>query len=480
MTTKVDKAMRLIAQIGPDTYIVGGAVRDVVMGKEPKDIDIATAQDIEQIRKSDLHTYDIGQSMDFGITGVSYQGEEYEIAQFRSDGVYNDSRRPDSVDLSASIGDDAARRDFTINAMYMDADGQIHDFNGGQRDIQKRVIRTVGDPVERFEEDPVRIIRAHRFAARFGFRIEKQTELAMFDLRRSLDLVAKERIAAELIKVASYGGKAMAKFIEDMMKTDVISFVLPEIIPATFYDQHYLHHPEGAMVFDRETDKYVPYSIKKHGEKPSGRYIIDGGTVFDHVMAALRTYKGTDPLVTLGILFHDIGKPDCAELHPHRDAYKFIGHDKAGVRVFAEIAKRLKFSSKMTEAISFCIQHHMRFHAVPKKASKIIPIRQSEHWKILKQVAVADDSCRGEAFDAAHLKEVFDAIEKIYKTFGEKEAFDSRMKSLVDGHSVMEIRPEFEGADIGRVVAAAKEFVIEREFNVTKADVDEFIKQFKK
>jgi putative nucleotidyltransferase with HDIG domain len=475
---KVDKAMRLVAQLGKDSYIVGGAVRDIVMDLEPNDIDIATARTIESIVESDLHTFDIGQSQDFGIVGVSFQDEVYEVAQFRKDGDYSDSRRPDTVDHNATMKDDAERRDFTINAMYMDADGQIIDLHKGQRDIQKKMIRAVGDPNKRFEEDALRIIRAHRFAAKFGFKIEARTKAAIIKNIHGLQNIAIERISQELIKVAGYGGKAMAKFIDDMIKTDVIRYVLPEIVDATMFDQHYLHHPEGAMVFDRETEKYIPYSIKKHGKEPSKRYVIDNGSVYDHIIAALKTYKGNDPLVTLGILFHDIGKPISAELHPKRDSYKFIGHDKTGVELFAKIAERLKFSSKMTESITFCIQHHMRFHAIPRKATKILPIRQSPHYETLAQVAFSDDSCRGEAFDANHLKAVFDEIEKIYRTFGQKEAFDKKMKGFVNGKVVMDTRPELEGSDIGKVVIAAKEFVIEREFKVTKKDVIEFIEAF--
>lgn len=473
----IDKATRLIAQLGPDSYIVGGAVRDIVMGLEPSDVDIATAQSIKSIEESDLHTFGIGQSGSFGIIGVSFQDETFEVAHFRKDGDYSDSRRPDSVDLDATIEDDAQRRDFTINAMYMDADGRVIDLHGGQADIQKKLIRAVGDPYERFSEDALRIIRAHRFAAKFGFKIEQKTKAAMIKHRDRLKDIAVERIAQELIKVAGYGGKAMANFIEDMMRTDVISYVLPEIIETAFFDQHFKHHPEGAIAFDADTDykKSAPYSIKKHGDGTNPRYYIENGSVYDHIMAALRTYTGKDPLVTLGILFHDIGKPATAELHPHRDAYKFIGHDRAGVKIFEEIARRLKFSSNMIEAISFCIQHHMRFHAVPKKAAKIIPIRQSPYFPLLKQVAIADDSCRGDAFDAAHLQEVFDAIEAIYKTFGEKEEFDSRMKELISGNIVMEVRPDVQGADIGKIIVAAKEFIVEREFKVTKQDVIDYI-----
>ena len=475
--TSIEKAMRLIPHIGLDTYLVGGCVRDAVMNIDPHDIDIATKQDILIIRSSDLNTYDIGQSMDFGITGVSFQGEEYEVAQFRSDGEYTDSRHPDSVKLGATITDDAQRRDFTINAMYMDADGIIHDFHNGQQDIQNKIIRCVGNPTDRFEEDALRIIRAHRFAARFGFKIDVATKNAMISKAYKLKNIAAERISAEMIKVAGYGGKAMAQFIEDMIKTDVIRYVLPEIIPTTLYDQYYKHHPEGAMVFDNKTEKYMPYSKKKHGDTPSGRYVVDNGLVFDHIMAALRTYEGNDPMVTLSILFHDIGKPECAERHPTHLGYKFIGHDRAGVKIFKDIAERLKFSSKMSEEISFCIQHHMRFHVIPKKATKIIPIRQSPYWETMKQVTYADDSCRGEAFDPVHQKEVMDAIERIYETFGEKEIFDARIKKLIDGKDVMEAFPDLKGAAIGKTMAKAKEFIIEHEFKVTKEDVMKFIKE---
>lgn len=478
---KIDKAMRLLAQLGGDTYIVGGAVRDVVMGLEPHDIDIATAMSIECIQASAIHTYDIGQSMSFGITGVSFQGEEYEVAQFRNDGEYTDSRRPDSVNFNATIEEDSARRDFTINAMYMNADGQIIDLHDGQRDIQKKLIRAVGDPTQRFKEDALRIIRAHRFAARYGFRIEDNTKQAMIKNIDGLKNIAAERISQELIKVAGYGGVAMARFIEDMIATDVIRYVLPEIVDTTLFDQHYLHHPEGAIAFDVQSEfkHSAPYSISKHGRGDNSQYHIENGSVFDHIMAALRTYRGNDPLVTLGILFHDIGKPATAELHPNRDSYKFIGHNTVGIDVFRPIAERLKFSSKMTDAIIFVIKNHMRFHVIPKKAAKIIPIRQSEFYPILAKVAVADDSCRGEAFDAKHLNEVFETIERIFETFGAKEEFDTRMKDFVNGHLVMELRPDLVGQQIGDVVNATREFIVEREFKVTKQDVTQFINEVK-
>lgn len=471
--------MRLLAHLGDNSYIVGGAVRDIIMGNTPNDIDIATARSIESIKDSNLKTYEIGQSKDFGIIGVSFQGEEYEVAQFRSDGDYSDSRRPNSVNLDATIEDDAERRDFTINAMYMDSDGQIIDIHNGQKDIQNGLIRAVGNPIKRFEEDSLRIIRAHRFAAKFNFKIEQNTRDAMMLNMDKLKNISMERIQQELIKVAGYGGEAMAQFIDDMIYTDAIKYILPEIVDCMLYDQHYVHHPEGAMIFEKDTGNYVKYSIKKHGIELSDNYSIDNGSVYDHIIAALKMYKGNDPIVTLAIMFHDIGKPCTAELHHTRDSYKFIGHERKGVYVFDAIAKRLKFSNKMTEAIKFVILNHMRFHTIPKKASKIIPIRQSEFYPILKEVVIADDSCRGEAFDKEHLDSVFDAIEKIYKTFGAKAEFDAKMKGFVDGNLIMSLRPEIKGNDIGIVISKAKDFVIEREFNVTKEDVQEYIIQYK-
>jgi len=271
----------------------------------------------------------------------------------------------------------------------------------------------------------------------------------------------------------------MAQFIEDIYTTDVIRYILPEMIDMVCYDHHFKQHPEGAMVYDNKNESYTPYSMKKHGAVPCSRYVVDNGNVFDHVMAALRMYDGKDPIVTLSILFHDIGKPETAEMHPSGDRYTYIGHDKAGVITFKKIAERLKFSSKMTEEISFCIQHHMRFHTIPKKATKIIPIRQSPYYNTLKQLTIADDSCRGEAFDPAHQKAVFDAIEKIYKIFGEKEIYDSRMKDIINGQDIMDIRPDLKGKEIGKVLSKAKEYVIEHEFKVTKEDVIKIVKEMK-
>ncbi|HQM99832.1 MAG TPA: CCA tRNA nucleotidyltransferase, partial [Candidatus Hydrogenedentes bacterium] len=178
-------------------FIVGGAVRDHVLGMDPKDVDIATNMPMQVI--GDLwRCYDIGKSKDFGIVVIAAEGHHFEVAQFRTDGDYKDGRRPESIQVASSLKEDVSRRDFTINALGMNAAGEIVDFVGGRADLEVRVIRTVGSPSARFSEDYLRMLRAVRFAARFGFVLEEETEAAIRQHASRISNLAVERIREEL------------------------------------------------------------------------------------------------------------------------------------------------------------------------------------------------------------------------------------------------------------------------------------------
>lgn len=195
--------MKEIVAMGYSAYIVGGCVRDIVMGKVPKDVDIATNMPIDVIKKH-YRTIEYGGGERHGTVIVRHQNEDFELTQFRSESTYSDNRRPDEVTFVDTFKEDTLRRDFTINAMGINCDGEIVDYHGGIDDIKNRVIRTVGRAEERFGEDSLRILRAARFAAKMGFDIEESTRLAMTKLAHTISNVSDERIRDEFEKSMVY------------------------------------------------------------------------------------------------------------------------------------------------------------------------------------------------------------------------------------------------------------------------------------
>lgn len=221
--------MNKINKMGFDAYVVGGAVRDIAMGdSHVHDIDIATNIPIEEIKKN-FKTVEYGGGEKHGTVIVNYKGNDYELTQFRTEGNYSDSRRPDSVEFVQSFEEDSKRRDFTINAMGIDADGNVIDYHGGVDDIDKGVLRTVGDSKERFSEDALRILRAVRFAARFNFKVDANTMEAMKELKDTVATTSIERIRDELFKTIDYGGDKFANALDLLQETGIWDVIVPEI-----------------------------------------------------------------------------------------------------------------------------------------------------------------------------------------------------------------------------------------------------------
>lgn len=240
------KIMKKLKKYG-QVYIVGGAVRDIVLGENPDDIDIATNAPIEKIQK-EFRTHDIGRSKDFGIVVINQGGFQYEIAQFRKDGTYTDGRRPDEVVINVPFEEDAGRRDFTINAMGIDANGNIIDYFDGQGDIKNKVIKTVGDPEQRFGEDSLRLLRAVRFASRLGFKIDPATSKAMKKLSPKIKKVSWERISKELMKMAAQSGDKFANALIILEQVGLLEHILPEITKMHGFKHTPETHPEGLYV----------------------------------------------------------------------------------------------------------------------------------------------------------------------------------------------------------------------------------------
>ncbi len=330
--------VRELRQHGFQAYFAGGCVRDTVLGLEPADYDVTTDATPKDVMRIFPRTYAVGAQ--FGVVLVPLPEEvryetlppehphAVEVATFRSDGDYSDGRHPDQVQYSKSPQEDVQRRDFTINGLLMDPlDGdRVLDFVGGREDLAERVIRAIGEPELRFREDKLRMLRAVRFAARFGYIIEPRTFAAIQDLAPQISQVSRERVRDELTKMLTEG-HARAAF-ELLDRTGLLVRVLPEIDRMHGVEQPPQYHPEG--------------------------------DVFVHTMLLLeKLWPHCSRTLAWGVLLHDVGKPSTFRVAP--DRIRFDGHVEVGVRMAEEICRRLHFSGEDTEQIAALVANHMRF-----------------------------------------------------------------------------------------------------------------------
>jgi len=428
------------------TYIVGGCVRDLIMGNQPHDVDIATNVDIEKLIES-YKTVDIGKSKDFGIVIVFFEGYEFEVAHFREEFGSNDNRHPAKVKQINDFAIDTSRRDFTINSLGIDVDGDIIDYHGGVKDIQNQIVKGIGIPSKRFEEDALRIIRAARFAAKYNFEIDSDTIIAMRQKRELVKNLSVERIRDEFMKVA-VNGKALVKFLRILIAVGVLDIFLPEINQYRGFCHNPKFHPEGGL--------------------------------YEHTMSALNVSHSNNPLTNIAILFHDVGKMVTQTFEDGHVCYK--GHAQKSFEMFMDIGKRFKFSNHQIESMGFAIQNHMIAHKFNEmKKSKIIQIRQNPNFNILKEVTRADDEARLHLFNENDFKNKMARIEEIFKTFGEQKEFESRIKSLINGNMVINIAQkigiDIQGSQIGHIIHQVREVIIEKEFNITFQDTSRMVKK---
>ncbi|MBE7181331.1 MAG: CCA tRNA nucleotidyltransferase [Terriglobus roseus] len=332
---------------GSKAYFAGGCVRDLLLGVEPKDYDVTTAALPDQVLQWFPRTEAVGAH--FGVVLVLDEtaGERTatEVATFRTDGSYSDGRRPDRVQFSQDPQEDVLRRDFTVNGLLLDLErfeaGEktedcVLDFVDGRADLHAGVVRAIGDPLRRFAEDKLRMLRAVRFAARLGFTIEPQTMRAMQAIAGEVVAVSPERIREELTKILTEG--APRRGFELLDESGLLQVVLPEVARMKGCEQPPEYHPEG--------DVWVHTLM-----------------LLDHLQA------GVSATLAWGMLLHDVGKPptytppDPAKAH---DRIRFNGHAEIGVAVSRAILNRLKFSNDDCAQILALVKHHMQFGDVPK------------------------------------------------------------------------------------------------------------------
>ena len=317
---------------GYQGLLVGGCVRDILLGREPADYDVATDSTPDQVMA--LFPGSVGIGAQFGVVAVYGDGLKVEVATFRADAGYSDGRHPDAVAFTHSLQEDVQRRDFTINGLLMRHDtGEVLDFVGGQKDLRSGIVRAIGEPDRRFREDKLRLLRAVRFAARFGFQISNATFEAIRRHAREITQVSAERVRDELTKLLTEG--AARRGLELLDETGLLREVLPEI-----------RGYEG-----RRTTAAIP---------PGGRRLDP------HADDDRATPAGTSPtLAGWGVLLHDVGKPPTFKSAQETgDRIRFDGHVDVGVQMARGIARRLRFSNDETEQIVALVANHMRFKDV--------------------------------------------------------------------------------------------------------------------
>ena len=322
MPKNVDTAINLLQSAGFEAYAVGGCVRDSLLGKTPNDWDITTSAKPEDMKSvfADFHCIDTG--IKHGTVTVVIDGEPLEITTFRLDGEYEDNRHPQSVTFTSDLGADLGRRDFTVNAMaYSKKTGTV-DLFGGQNDLKNKIIRCVGDPDRRFNEDALRILRALRFASALDFEIEEKTAQSLLKNRALLGNISEERIAKELLKLVC--GKGAKRILTDF--APVLFEILPELQPM----------------------------YKNSHDNPHHCYDI-----YEHTLIAVESID-PEPTLRFAMLLHDCGKPAVKKFDENGVAH-FYGHQRISAEISAQILARLKVSNKFRDEILFLVSNHDRW-----------------------------------------------------------------------------------------------------------------------
>jgi len=328
-TTAAGLANEIIARLrrhGRRAYLAGGCVRDLLLGREPQDYDVATDARPDYVVSLFPGARLVGAH--FGVVIVRSDSAEVEVATFRSDHSYRDGRRPEAVDFETDPRQDVLRRDFTINGLLLDPEtNQVLDFVGGREDLKAGLVRAIGDPEVRFGEDHLRMLRAIRFAARFGFEIEPETFAAIRRLHPKIAVISAERTRDELVRILTEGGARRG--FELLDASGLLAVLLPEISAMKGVAQPPEFHPEG--------------------------------DVWIHTMMMLEGLRRPTETLALGVLLHDVGKPPTFRI---ADRIRFDEHPEVGARMAVDILTRLRFPGGTIRQVEALVANHLRFKDV--------------------------------------------------------------------------------------------------------------------
>jgi putative nucleotidyltransferase with HDIG domain len=361
-------AITLISQLrdrAHKAYLVGGCVRDRLLGIEPKDLDIATDASPAQIAEYFPGALLLGAH--FGVVLVQEGAARVEVATFRSEGEYTDARRPDEVHFESDPSLDAQRRDFTINGLMEDPlTGEILDYVGGRTDLANKTIRAIGDARRRFSEDYLRMLRAVRLAARLNFEIEGQTREAIARQAELVKAVSAERVREELLRILSEGGARRG--LELLDELGLLAQLLPEVKAFQGVEQPPEFHPEG--------------------------------DVWTHVLLMLENMGPATGSLALGVLLHDVGKPPTFR---RADRIRFDGHAEVGAEMARELLERLRFSNEDVERVTALVANHMKFKDVDKMRTstlkRFLRMEYFEEHLTLHRLDCLSSNGRTESYD---------------------------------------------------------------------------------
>jgi tRNA nucleotidyltransferase (CCA-adding enzyme) len=434
---KIKFTLDKLHQAGYEAYVVGGCVRDSLLGKEPDDWDITTSATPEEIKRVFKNYYQIDTGLKHGTVAVLIVKELIEITTYRIDDGYSDGRRPDKVYFTKNIVEDLKRRDFTINACAM-TDRHIVDPFGGQEDIKKGLIRCVGDPVERFSEDALRILRGIRFASVLGFEVEERTKKAMFECMYLLKNISQERITVEFCKTL-LGEKIYDTLMEFK---EIIIFLIPEV--------------KDMVGFDHQNNYHI-YDVYQHTLKSVE--LIDKDIV-------LRTT----------MFFHDIGKPRCFSLDKNSVGH-FYGHAEISAHMAKKILKRMRFSNKHINDIVQLIKYHSMQIALTSKSIKrlLSEIGETQFRRLLK-VMRADALAKKPLYCKEKLDRL-DAIEERFDAVLVEDLCITLKDLAIDGHDLIALGIP-QGKKIGVILNKLLEMVINEEIDNTREALINKVREF--
>ena len=402
---------------GYQALLVGGCVRDLLLKREPADYDVTSDAAPEQVCA--LFPDSLAVGAQFGVILIPHDGMKVEVATFRSDVGYSDGRHPDRVIYSKTPQEDVQRRDFTINGLLMRHNsGEVLDFVGGQQDLQAGIIRAIGEPERRFTEDKLRMMRAVRFAARFGFEIEPATFRAIQRRVKEIHQVSPERLREELTKMLTEG--AARRAFELLDESWLLGQVLPEIGAMKGVEQPPQFHPEG--------DVWI-----------HTRMMLEG------------LPENASPTLAWGVLLHDVGKPPTFQSAEETgDRIRFNNHVEVGVRMAEDICRRLRFSTGDTEQIAALVANHMKFAAVEE-------MRKATLKRFVRQPHF-DEHLALHRLDCLSSHRNLDSFEFVQRFLAETPPEQVRPQRLLGGDDLQELgyHPSPQFAEILRSVEDAQ------------------------
>jgi len=421
------KIITKLQKAGFRAYLAGGCVRDMLTGKEPQDYDIATSATPDKIENLLEKTIPIGKK--FGVILAIENGHRFEIATFRSDSGYSDGRRPDAVYFT-SPKKDALRRDFTVNGMFYDPlQNKILDFVDGQKDLKTGILKFIGNPYQRIQEDKLRILRAIRFKNRFNLKYEPETQKALSKYAVLIRTVSRERIGEEFHKILLNSTRIPA--VEDLIDFKILDNLIPEV---------------SAL-------KNIPQPIKYHEE---------GGVLTHTLMVMQELTKKADLALVWATLLHDTGKR-CTFVRK-TDRIHFDGHAKKSKEITLEIARRFRFNNILKNKVAWLVEHHMHIGQIPQmRFAHRIKLFMHPWFEDLLELHRCDES-GSIPIDLS----LYYEIKKEYQEFKDKKLLTTPIKSILKGNEIMQKFNLKRGPQIGKYLKMLHEEQLEGKVKTKK------------